>query len=114
MNLRQSQRIPVDYQVWYTAPDQSIQRGTMYDLSQGGCAVATVGSVESGSRLALTILAPDHTIPITLESVPVRWTVLGEFGVEFEGLSQQDRERLGGLLDRASTTLSRLNPPSQS
>lgn len=108
MELRQSARIPVDLQVWYTAPDQTVQKGTMYDLSHGGCAVATLGSVQSGSRLALTILSPDQPIPITVEAAAVRWTVLGEFGVEFEGLNEQDRARLGRLLAQAGAKLSEL------
>lgn len=108
MDLRHGHRIPVDYQVWYTTPEQTVQRGTMYDLSRGGCAVATLGNVKRGSRIALTILAPGQPIPMTIESAAVRWTVLGEFGVEFEDLNEQDRERLGHLLERASETLSRL------
>ncbi len=110
MDLRHGKRISVDYHVWYTTPEHTIQRGTMYDLSPGGCAVATVGRVQPGARVALTILAPGQPLPITFESVAVRWTVLGEFGVEFEGLTEQDRCRLHDLLDRATQTLSRLNP----
>ena len=66
MELRHTDRVPVDYQVWYTAPNQTVQKGTMYDLSPGGCAVATLGNVERGTRLALTILAPGQPIPITV------------------------------------------------
>ncbi len=102
MELRHTDRVPVDYQVWYTAPNQTVQKGTMYDLSPGGCAVATLGNVARGTRLALTILAPDQPIPITVESAAVRWTVLGEFGVEFEGLNEEDRSRLARLLTRAT------------
>ncbi|MFO0774517.1 MAG: PilZ domain-containing protein [Nitrospiraceae bacterium] len=108
MNLRQAPRIPVDLQVWYTTPEHEVQRGTMYDLSPGGCAVATIGAVQAGSRLALTILAPGQEIPLTLESVAVRWTALGEFGVEFDGMNAADRDRLGHVLTRASQRLDTL------
>ncbi|GKS59444.1 hypothetical protein YTPLAS18_29710 [Nitrospira sp.] len=106
MEFRNNGRVPVDYQVWYTTPDQTVEKGTMYDLSPGGCAVSTVGAVEPGARLALTILDPDQPIPITVESASVRWTVLGEFGVEFEGLTEHDRTRLSQLLTRAMRNLS--------
>ena len=109
MEFRNNGRVPVDYQVWYTTPDQSVEKGTMYDLSSGGCAVCTVGTVQPGTRLALTILAPDQPIPITVESASVRWTALGEFGVEFEGLSEHDRTRLSDLLTRAMQHLSHLD-----
>jgi hypothetical protein len=108
MELRHKNRVPVDFQVLYTIQDQDVQKGTMYDLSPGGCAVATVGNVQSGTQLALTILSPDQPIPITVEAASVRWTVLGEFGVEFVGLSEVDRARLEALLARASQKLSQL------
>lgn len=102
MELRHTPRLPVDYHVWFTTPSQTVQKGTMYDLSSSGCAVATLGSVAPGTDLHLTILAPGYRLPITIEAASVRWSVLGEFGVEFTRLGAEERSQIARLLDHTT------------
>lgn len=102
MELRQHPRIPVDLHVSFAAPGNAgVKEGTMYDLSVGGCAVESITTVETGAALTLSIHAPDENTPITIESAAVRWTLLGEFGLEFIGMPEQAK----GTLDRLVQTM---------
>lgn len=99
IECRQHPRIPVDLQVYFsTTGNTSIREGTMFDLSAGGCAVASMTSVRAGSAVRILIRATDLGSPITIESAAVRWSEHGEFGVEFLGLSELDQNRLHRLL----------------
>ena len=99
IECRQYPRIPVDLQVYFsTTGNTLIREGTMFDLSAGGCAVASTASVQPGSAVRILIRATDLGAPITVESAAVRWSQHGEFGVEFLGLSDMDQNRLYRLL----------------
>ncbi|HJT19006.1 MAG TPA: PilZ domain-containing protein [Nitrospira sp.] len=104
IECRQYPRIPVDLQVYFsTTGNTFIREGTMFDLSAGGCAVASTSSVQSGSAVRMLIRATDLGSPITIESAAVRWSQHGEFGVEFIGLSEVDQNRLHRLLQAKTT-----------
>jgi c-di-GMP-binding flagellar brake protein YcgR len=104
IECRQYPRIPVDLQVYFsTTGNTFIREGTMFDLSAGGCAVASTSSVQSGSAVRMLIRATDLGSPITIESAAVRWSQHGEFGVEFIGLSEVDQNRLHRLLQAKMT-----------
>jgi c-di-GMP-binding flagellar brake protein YcgR len=104
IECRQYPRIPVDLQVYFsTTGNKSIREGTMFDLSAGGCAVASMTSVQPGSAVRILIRATDLGSPITIESAAVRWSEHGEFGVEFLGISEIDQSRLRRLLQAAET-----------
>ncbi len=99
IECRQYPRVPVDLQVYFsTTGNTSIREGTMFDLSAGGCAVASMTSVQPGSAVRILIRATDLGSPITIESAAVRWSEYGEFGVEFLGVSELDQNRLHRLL----------------
>ena len=104
IECRQYPRIPVDLQVYFsTTGNTFIREGTMFDLSAGGCAVASTTSVQSGSAVRILIRATNLGSPITIESAAVRWSEGGEFGVEFMGLSEIDQSRLHRLLQATTT-----------
>ena len=104
IECRQYPRIPVDLQVYFSTTGNTLVReGTMFDLSAGGCAVASNTSVHSGSAVRILIRATDLGSPITIDSAAVRWSKHGEFGVEFIGLSEIDHSRLHRLLQAATT-----------
>jgi c-di-GMP-binding flagellar brake protein YcgR len=99
IECRQYPRVPVDLQVYFsTTGNTSIREGTMFDLSAGGCAVASMSAVRPGSAVRILIRATDLGSPITIESAAVRWSQHGEFGVEFLGVSEIDQNRLHRLL----------------
>jgi len=109
IECRQHPRVPVDMQVYFsTTGNRLIREGTMFDLSAGGCAVASTTSVQSGSAVRILIRATDLGSPITIESAAVRWSEHGEFGVEFMGVSEIDQHRLRRLLQ--ATTVSQIRP----
>jgi c-di-GMP-binding flagellar brake protein YcgR len=109
IECRQYPRIPVDLQVFFSSTNATdIREGTMFDLSAGGCAVASVSSVQPGSAVRILIRATDLGSPITIESAAVRWSDRGEFGVEFVGVSEIDQNRLQRLLQ--VTTTPRIRP----
>jgi len=96
-------------QVYFsTTGNKLIREGTMFDLSVGGCAVASTTSVQSGSAVRILIRATDLGSPITIESAAVRWSEHGEFGVEFIGVSDVDHHRLRRLLQ--ATNVSHVQP----
>lgn len=105
IECRQHPRVPVDLQVYFsTTGNTSIREGTMFDLSAGGCAVSSLSSVLRGSAVRILIRATDLGSPITIESAAVRWSEHGEFGVEFVGLSEVDKNRLHRLLEARSVS----------
>jgi len=109
IECRMHPRVPVDMQVYFsTTGNRLIREGTMFDLSAGGCAVASTTSVRSGSAVRILIRATDLGSPITIESAAVRWSEHGEFGVEFMGVSEIDQSRLHRLLQ--ATTMSQIRP----
>ncbi|BCA54860.1 hypothetical protein W02_20000 [Nitrospira sp. KM1] len=108
IECRQFPRIPVDLQVYFSTTNNTlIREGTMFDLSAGGCAVASMTSVQSGSAIRILIRATDLGSPITIESGAVRWSEHGEFGVEFVGVSELDQSRLHRLLQATSPSPTR-------
>lgn len=99
IELRQQFRIPVDMQVVFAhAGATNLKEGTLFDLSTGGCAVATTVAVPSGVSLSLLIEGGDLGTPIRIPTATVRWTKLGEFGVEFLALPELERRRLYRLI----------------
>ncbi len=109
IECRQYPRVPVDLQVFFsTTGNTLIREGTMFDLSAGGCAVASTTTVQSGSAVRILIRATDLGSPITIESAAVRWSEHGEFGVEFVGVSELDQNRLQRLLQ--ATTSYQIRP----
>ena len=65
--------------------------------------MTSMSSVQPGSAVRILIRATDLGSPITIESAAVRWSVSGEFGVEFLGLSEIDQRRLYRLLNVSTT-----------
>ncbi|HKW85582.1 MAG TPA: PilZ domain-containing protein [Nitrospiraceae bacterium] len=101
MELRAHPRIPVDLPVFFATPDSAgigVKKGSMYNLSLRGCAVTSVATVEVGTDIALFIQVPDEVITIKVDQATVRWAHLGEFGMEFLRLRDEEQQRLHLLL----------------
>ncbi len=99
MELRDNERIPVDFPVLFADAESGIKNGTVYNLSLGGCAVSTMAMVEPGTNLTLSIRTSNQSLPITVERAAVRWTALGEFGLEFIHLGIDGKERIRRILE---------------
>jgi len=99
IECREHPRIPVEAQVYFsTTNNTDIRRGTMFDISAGGCAVTSTVPINPGSGVRLLIRATDLGSAITVHDAAVRWANHGEFGVEFLDLSDLDRSRLQRFL----------------
>ncbi|MGQ0812368.1 MAG: PilZ domain-containing protein [Nitrospiraceae bacterium] len=102
MELRQHPRIPVDLRISFATSDNAgVRQGTMYNLSLGGCAVESTTMVQAGTDLTLSIHSPYQDVPIGIELAAVRWTVLGEFGLEFLKIPEHTKGRLERLVRNA-------------
>jgi hypothetical protein len=99
MELRDNERIPVDFPVLFADAESGIKNGTVYNLSLGGCAVSTMATVGPGTNLTLSIRTSNQSLPITVERAAVRWTALGEFGLEFIHLGIDGKERIRRILE---------------
>jgi hypothetical protein len=104
IECRAEPRIPVELPVSFsTIGTPGPRKGTMFDLSAGGCAVTSATPVGPGTGVTLQIRAIELGVSITIHSAAVRWANHGEFGVEFLTLTELDRSRLRRLLQVAAS-----------
>ncbi len=81
--------------------------GTGYDLSAGGCTVASQVNIGKGDRVSLQLYLPDGEDPITplmVEVAAVRWIIQQRLRVEFISLPSGDQQRLRRYLRSLQTT----------
>jgi hypothetical protein len=64
----------------------------------GGCKIITDCHLLVGVILALYLSVPNQTFAITVRMATVRWTLQYEFGMEFLGMEELERERLAQFL----------------
>ncbi len=96
-------RIPVELPIFFsTAGNGDVREGTTFDISGGGCAIASTAAVNPGTGIKLLIQTDDLGAPITVHFAKIRWAHYGEFGVEFLNLTEMDRSRLARLLHIAA------------
>lgn len=114
MDLRSSLRFHVHCPVVLTAQDLRA-RGTVFNLSVWGCAVASTSRVPSGSRLVLHLVIPHQPTPLPVELARVRWTNGRKFGLEFLNMPRETRAQLRQFLLnlRTGPPLTRFGPFEQ-
>jgi hypothetical protein len=64
----------------------------------GGCNIVTDRPLIVGTMLALYLRVPNQTFAITVRMATVCWTLQCEFGMEFLGMEELERERLAQFL----------------
>ena len=96
MDQREHERYVVEFPARFAGDCEGV--GIVYNLAMGGCKVVTDRSPLVGSMLALYLNVPRQTFGITVRMATVRWTVQYEFGVEFLGMEELERERLAQFL----------------
>ena len=70
----------------------------VYNLGMGGCKIVTDRPLMTGGMLSLSLKTPQPMSPITVRMATVRWTLRYEFGIEFLGMEESERERLARFL----------------
>lgn len=96
MNQRQHQRFLVEIPAAYAGDRDGV--GIVYNLGTGGCKIVTDRPPATGSMLALYLNVPGQPTAITIRMATVRWTMEYEFGAEFLGMEELERERLTHFL----------------
>ncbi len=94
---RQFPRFLVQFQIYLLLDGVLIGDGTGYDLSAGGCAVASQVNVGKGYNMALQLYLPDHedpTTPLMVKVAATRWTIKPKLGLEFISLPSGEQQRL--------------------
>ncbi|HSF69461.1 MAG TPA: PilZ domain-containing protein [Nitrospira sp.] len=72
--------------------------GTTFNLSRGGCAIATEMYTAVDDPVSLQITVSNQPTPITIELGKVRWSTSREFGVEFMVVENPSKRRLDDFL----------------
>jgi hypothetical protein len=99
-DLRRPQRFPVHFHGVLSGPKLDELAGTILNLSERGCLIATTSQVYAGIQVTLRIDIPDEASPIHIEQAAVRWNRHGQLGVGFIALAGPHQERLDQLLKR--------------
>ena len=82
--------------------DVLIGDGSAVDLSEGGVGIRGNCPVKIGMELTLFLYLPDEEEPLFVSEVVVSWTKGSLFGVELNGVSLRDGDRLRALLHAQS------------
>jgi hypothetical protein len=96
MTQREYDRYIVEFPATLAGEGEGV--GIVYNLGLGGCKIVTDRSLAVGSMFAMYLKVPDQTFAITIRTAPVRWTMQYEFGVEFLGMEELERDRLAQFL----------------
>ena len=96
MNQREHERYLVEFPTRFAGDCEGV--GIVYNLGMGGCKVVTDRPLIVGAMLALYLNVPHQTFAITIRMATVRWAIQYEFGVEFLGMEELERERLAQFL----------------
>ena len=96
MNKRQYERYIVEFPARFAGDCEGT--GIVYNLGMGGCKMVTDQPLTIGAMLAPSLNAPTQGLSITVRMATVRWMLHYEFGIEFLGMEELQRERLAQYL----------------
>jgi len=96
MNKRQYERYIVEFPARFVGDCEGT--GIVYNLGMGGCKIVTDQPLTIGGIVALALNVPKQPFPITVRMATVRWMLQYEFGIEFLGMEELQRERLAQYL----------------
>jgi hypothetical protein len=97
--LRQQTRYRVEFPISCTG--DCVITGTVYNLGLGGCKIMSTAHIamEIGAILKLE-LHPPKFAPIQVHAATIRWTMEDDFGVDFLGMQESERDRLAQLIEQ--------------
>jgi c-di-GMP-binding flagellar brake protein YcgR len=100
--------------VEFTHEDGVTGKGTLSNVSLGGCAVRSETPVSDAMLVTLRLTPSEGGVPIVIEMGRVRWATTQEFGVEFMMVLQKERKKLDQFLRAAASAPSSTDAmPSQ-
>lgn len=92
MNQRQHERYIVEFPARFAGDCDGT--GIVYNLGLGGCKIVTDRPLKVGGMLTLDLDIPQQAFAVSVRMAAVRWTLKYEFGIEFLGMEESQRERL--------------------
>lgn len=75
-------------------------KGTLFNLSLGGCALESIAGVDMDATIKLSLHIPTDKKPVTVGRAKVTWTAGNDVGVEFLNMNETGKTRLRNYLDR--------------
>ena len=96
MNQRQHERYIVEFPARFAGDFEGT--GIVYNLGLGGCKIVTDRPLVVGGMVALSCDIAQQPFAFTVRMAAVRWTLKYEFGIEFLGMEESQRERLARYL----------------
>ena len=102
MNKRQYERYIVEFPARFVGDCEGT--GIVYNLGMGGCKIVTDRPLTIGAMVALSLNVPTQALSITVRMATVRWMLQYEFGIEFLGMEELQRERLAQYLHSLAVT----------
>lgn len=100
MEQRQHHRYKVEFPIVFSGDHAGA--GTVYNLGVGGCKIISESVVSTGDILNIQLSLPTVMPPVMVHAGTVRWTMEGEFGVDFLGMQESERDRLVQFIDTLS------------
>lgn len=97
MEQRQHDRFKVEFPIVFSGDHTGT--GTVYNLGVGGCKIISESVVSTGGILNIHLGLPAIIPPVRVHAATVRWMMEGEFGVDFLGMQESDRDRLVQFID---------------
>lgn len=93
-----------------------VGEGLVTNLSFSGCTAQCDRSPLIGAEVRVSILLPDRTQALSIESGTIKWVDDCQFGVEFQHLALGSRQRLNHTLRKALIHRLTMHPsqPNQS
>lgn len=108
-------RYPTQYPIifgWVSG----VGEGLVTNLSFSGCTVQCDRRLLVGAEVRVSVLLPDRTQALSIESGTIKWVDGCQFGVEFQRLALDARQRLNHTLRNALIHRLKMHPsrPEQS
>jgi c-di-GMP-binding flagellar brake protein YcgR len=101
MKPRMSERFPVRIDVIFSTVGMDTEaKGTITDLSKGGCRAESHVPPKAGAEVRLSIMMPDYAWPLKVDRAIVRWMKHRYFGIEFLSMHSSQRDRLARFIMR--------------
>ena len=97
MEQRQHDRFKVEFPIAFSGDHAGT--GIVYNLGVGGCKIISESAVSTGDILNIHLSLPTTIPPVRVHAATVRWMMEGEFGVDFLGMQESDRDRLTQFID---------------
>ena len=98
MERRRSERFKVRFRSSFSAGTMLGGDGTVVDVSERGCRIASETTPPKETELEMRVHLPGEESPIEIETAVVVWSDGHEFGLEFKRLQPKTFDRLSRLM----------------